>query len=215
MSTLLETVTFRDPSRARNHFEQVAPELRVLLEDRLERMLQSSPDPDGAFDYLLSYAGRHPLTFQRLANSRAGLRYLIAIFSYSRFLSEEVLENPDWIEEAANAPDLFRARLPHELEHSLEQFLESMRGCPLARALALFRRKQLLRIVLRDVLEFASLPEITEEISSLAGVILHASYRRIRADLGARFGRPMAETPDGSERETDFSVVALGKLGGC
>jgi len=215
MSTLLEAVTFRDPGRARNHFEQVAPELRTLVEDHLERMLQTSPDPDGAFDYLLSFAGRHPLTFRRLADSRAGLRYLIAIFSYSRFLSEEVLENPEWIAEAAQAPDLFRGRLPHELEQSLENFIESMGNCPLARALALFRRKQLLRIVLRDVMEFASLPEITEEISNLAGVILHAAYRRIRAELAARHGRPIAADPDGSKQETGFSVLALGKLGGC
>jgi glutamate-ammonia-ligase adenylyltransferase len=215
MSTLLETVTFRDPGRARNHFDQVAPELRALMEDHLERMLQTSPDPDGAFDYLLSFAGRHPRTFQRLADSRGGLRYLIAIFSYSRFLSEEVLENPGWVEEAAHAPDLFRARLPHELEYSLERFIDSMENCPLPRALALFRRKQLLRIVLRDVMEFSRLPEITEEISSLAGVILHAAYRRIRGELASRYGRPMSPDPDGSEQETEFSVLALGKLGGC
>jgi glutamate-ammonia-ligase adenylyltransferase len=215
MSSLLEAIAFRDPSRARNHFEQLAPDLRIVVEGHLERMLQASPDPDGAFDYLLSFASRHPAVFHQLVRSRAGLRCLIAIFSYSHFLAEEISENPAWIEEVAHAPDLFRAWLPHELEQTLEAFIEITGNASLAQSLALFRRKQLLRIVLRDILEFGSLPEITEEISNLAGVILHTAYRRIREELAARYGRPMAAAPDGSERETEFSVVALGKLGGC
>jgi [glutamine synthetase] adenylyltransferase / [glutamine synthetase]-adenylyl-L-tyrosine phosphorylase len=215
MPSLLDAVAFRDPGRARSHLEHVGPELRLLLEDHVERMLQLSPDPDGSFAYLASFVERHPDVFQRLTASTTGLKYLIATFSYSRFLSEEVQQNPGWIEDLVQASDMFRLRLPHEFEQSLEDFLLEHSGSPLARTLALFRRKQLLRIVLRDVLEFAPLPEITEEISNLAGSTLHIMYRRIRAELIGRYGRPLSSAPDGSVRETEFSVIALGKLGGC
>ncbi len=213
MPSLLDSVAFRDPGRARRYLEHVGPELRALLEGHVERMLQLSPDPDGAFAYFASFAERHPSVFQRLAASTAGLKYLTATFSYSRFLSEEVLQSPGWIEELAQASDMFRVRLPHELEQSLEDFLVERSSSPLARALALFRRKQLLRIVLRDVLEFATLPEVTEEISNLAGAIVNTAYRRIRADLTGRHGRPCSPGSN-APVETEFSVIALGKLGG-
>jgi glutamate-ammonia-ligase adenylyltransferase len=215
MPSLLDAVAFRDPVRARSHLEHVGPELRHLMEDHVERMLQLSPDPDGSFAYLASFVERHPDVFQRLAATTARLKYLIATFSYSRFLAEEVLQNPGWMEELAQGSGMFRLRLPHEFEQSLESFLLEHSDAPLAHALALFRRKQLLRIVLRDVLEFAPLPEITEEISNLAGAILHIAYRRIRAELIARYGPPLSADPAGVTHETEFSVIALGKLGGC
>ena len=81
-------------------------------------------------------------------------------------------------------------------------------------SLALFRRQQILRILLRDVLGFGSLSETTEELSNLADAILHISYKRIRADLVARHGTPRFVDEEGEVRECGMSVIALGKLGG-
>ena len=83
-------------------------------------------------------------------------------------------------------------------------------ACLPAVELARFRRRQLLRIVLRDVLGVAGLAEITEELSNLADAILNVAYRRIRDDFVARHGEP--RLADGSP--CGFSVIALGKLGG-
>ena len=81
---------------------------------------------------------------------------------------------------------------------------------PSAVDLARFRRRQLLRIVLRDVLGIATLSDVTEELSNLADAILDVAYRRIRAEFVARHGEP--RLPDG--RPCGFSVISLGKLGG-
>ncbi len=76
-----------------------------------------------------------------------------------------------------------------EYKKRLGKFLKDQpEGKPLALSLALFRRQQILRILLRDVLGLASLSETTEELSNLADAILHISYKRIRADLVARHG---------------------------
>ncbi len=77
--------------------------------------------------------------------------------------------------------------------------------------LARYRRRQLARIALRDVLGLAALSETTQELSFLADAILDAAYRRIRARLVERYGEPRTE--DG--RPCGFSVIALGKLGGA
>jgi len=73
-----------------------------------------------------------------------------------------------------------------------------------------FRRCELLRIALRDIMGAAGLSEITQELSNLADAILGAAYRRVRAELVSRHGEPRLEdgTPCG------FSILSLGKLGG-
>src|SRR6185437_8639546 len=81
-------------------------------------------------------------------------------------------------------------------------------GLPSPLDLAKFRRRQILRIVVRDVLGLASLPELTGELSALADAIVETAYERIREDLADRFGVPRT---DGAEAR--FSVIALGKLG--
>jgi len=44
--------------------------------------------------YFARLREQHPSFFQRLTLSTAGLRYLIAVFTHSHFLAEEILEHP-------------------------------------------------------------------------------------------------------------------------
>ena len=121
-----------------------------------------------------------------------------AVKEHSRFLADEVTQHPDWLRDI----DIDRPPGKEQLIAELDVLLSP--GIPAAVILAQFRRRQLLRILLRDVLGIATLAEITEELSTLADSILEVSYARIRAALAERHGDP----------ETGFSVVALGKLGG-
>ena len=91
----------------------------------------------------------------------------------------------------ANSGSFYRVLSAEDYEERLFDFLgkerrDSLRPVDLAR----FRRRQLLRIVLRDVLGVATLSDITEELSNLADAILDLTYRRIRARLVARHGEP-------------------------
>lgn len=83
------------------------------------------------------------------------------------------------------------------------------RGVPPPVELARFRRRQILRIMLRDVLGIAPLPEVTGELSCLADVMLDVTYERIHEELCGRYGEPLDE--HGSPAH--FSVIALGKMG--
>jgi glutamate-ammonia-ligase adenylyltransferase len=171
-------------------------------------LLSSAADPKTAERYLDSFSRAHPESFQRLSQSPSGIQHLITLSSHSRFLSEAVLAAPEWIEALINAPELFRVLPTNEFSRRFESALEG--GVPPERQLALFRRRELVRIVLRDVMGHASLSEATEEISNLADAILDVTYCRLRRTLEQRYGRPRCL--DGSE--CGFSVIALGKLGG-
>ena len=175
-------------------------------------LIASSPDPKTCERYLDSFQQRHPEYYARLSASSSGLQYLAAVFSYSRFLSEALLQFPEWIS-IFDAEDLYRVLTVEDLKRRLELSLEHHAGTPPARSLALFRRRELLRILIRDVVGHASLPEITEEISNLADAILDVTYRRIRASLEARYGKPRCGSTDMGPSAC-FSVIALGKLGG-
>ena len=166
-------------SGEREEIESLAVDLSIPLKNQFEMQLKASPDPGKAVQYLSSLKERHPEAFQRLTSVPARLHYLITVFSYSHFLSGEILRNPQWLEQVS---EMDRALSAEEYLARLEQFLgPENRDVPPAYSLALFRRQQILRIVLRDVLGFCALSEITEELSNLADAILDLSYDRIRA----------------------------------
>jgi glutamate-ammonia-ligase adenylyltransferase len=209
MPRLLEEIEFRNPSRARTQMADVASGLPQAIGTRIQILLASVPDPDQALHYVERLRAECPAGFDRIANSPAALGYLIAIFSFSNFLSEAVLRHPEWILELTASGDMHRVLSAEEYERRLAAMVPAA-SVPAALDLARFRRQQLLRIVLRDVLGLASLSDVTEEISNLADAVLDLTYRRIRAELVMRYGTP--RMADGGE--CDFSVISLGKLGG-
>src|SRR5439155_5658495 len=178
---------------------------------RIQLLLASAPDTDAALHFLECLRQQSASAFDRICSSPAALRCAITLFSHSKFLSEAVLQNPERILQVASSGDLYRVLTSEEYEMRLFNFLGAGRqALPTAVELARFRRRQLLRILLRDVLGFATLSSVTEELSNLADAILDVAYRGVRAEFVARHGEPRLS--DGGP--CGFSVIALGKLGG-
>jgi len=211
MSSLLETIAFRQLRRAQSEMAVLESGLPPAIQNTLEVLLASAADPDAAVHYLVSLKQQKPDAFDTLARSQSGLQNLIVAFSHSGFLSDEILQNPQWIEQLS---DMGRALSAEEYNKRLAAFLDRQPGTSVALSLALFRRQQILRILLRDVCGICNLPETTEELSNLADAILDVSYQRIRADLVGRHGVPRYVDAGGQAHECGMSVIALGKLGG-
>ena len=177
---------------------------------RVQLLLASVPNPDRTLHYLERLRLENPSAFDRVSSSPAALHAAMALFSYSTFLSEGVMHNPEWILQVASSGSFYRVLTAEDYEDRLMDFLGPGEGVPQAVDLARFRRRQLLRIVLRDVLGAVELSDITSELSHLADAILNLTYRRMRAEFVARHGEPRLK--DG--RPCGFSVISLGKLGG-
>src|SRR5207302_4309812 len=79
--------------------------------------------------------------------------------------------------------------------------------------LARFKRRELLRIYLRDCLRVATLSEVTEELSNLADVILRYSLARSHQEKTKLHGAPLIQDQRGRIDNAEFAIVALGKLG--
>jgi glutamate-ammonia-ligase adenylyltransferase len=174
---------------------------------RIQLLLSAAPDPQKTLRFLERLRHESPSAFERIASSPAALRSAVSLFSFSAFLSDAVLKNPERILQVASSGSLYRVLSEEEYTKRLADFVPAE---PQAIDLAQFRRRQLMRIVLRDVLGVATLSDVTLELSHLADAILDLAYRRLRAQFVAIHGEP--RLPDG--RASGFSVIALGKLGG-
>jgi glutamate-ammonia-ligase adenylyltransferase len=165
-------------------------------------ILESLPDPARSRHILERFQREAPAAFPRVAESPAALRYLLTIGSYSSFLADAVIRHPDWLLDLSESPKIRRIMTAQDFEAELGGFRSAF-------DLAAFRRRQLLRIVLRDVLRLATLFEVTEELSNLADAILNIANRQILEQTSEQFGRPRGENGPAL-----FSVLSLGKLGG-
>ncbi len=198
MLNLLEEIQFRDPVRARPeliHLEMLTPPAARSV----SALLPSLPNPDDSIHFLNRLFAERPAEARQITEDPASLRYALTIFSYSRFLADSVIRYPESLLEIALARDLHRGFLAEQYEELLSRSLPAD-GIPRPIDLAMFRRRQMLRIVLRDALRFADLSETTEDLSNLADAILNASWRAVRRELSLGDG--------------ELSIIALGKLGG-
>jgi glutamate-ammonia-ligase adenylyltransferase len=179
--------------------------------DRIRALLSASADRSGAERYLAEFHARHPHLLSQIAATRPRLQWLITMFGFSRFLAEELLQHPDWLNDV---PDVYRVLTVSDYMERLAWFLaERSTGGVSALDLALFRRREIFRIAVRDALNFGTLSEITEELSSLADAILQKALNAVFDELAKRYGRP-ALIAVGDTHSTGFCVLALGKLGG-
>src|ERR1017187_8732874 len=106
MQRLLEAVEFRNPSRAREDIARLGGGIPERIRARIQSLLASVPDPDEALHFLERLRQDFPAAFNRISSSPAALRCLITTFSYSRFLSEAVLQHPEWLLQAADRGEL-------------------------------------------------------------------------------------------------------------
>ncbi len=185
----------------------------VRVPESAKEAIGRSSDPERVSRYFDEFQTRHPDTLERVALDTDRLKWLTLVFSSSRFLSEELMRHPDWI---LNLDAISRALARDEYGARLTAFLKEL-GVSNATAveLALFRRKELLRIVVRDQLGIGALSEITEELSDLADSILARALDEVTQHFVARFGHPLEEFDSTGPRPATFAVLALGKLGGA
>jgi glutamate-ammonia-ligase adenylyltransferase len=206
MQNLLGEIEFRDAGRASGSLRNLSEHLSEDLQARLRAHIKTSANPDQSLHFFDRLQREQSQAFDRLAESSAALQVLVAVFSHSRFLSEAVLAHPEWVDELVASGDLYRVLTAEDYTRRLVSQLEAEgRRIPAAVLLAKFRRREILRIMVRDVMGLCTLPEITEEISNLADAVLDVAYRRISEELTTRYGRP---------GDDGFSIISLGKLGG-
>ncbi len=206
-------LSFRNPDAAKSNLERVRARLSPPLAATLTGLLAEAPDPDGAL-----------VLFERLIESSEMVRlleqhsflahYAIVVFGHSRFLGDTLIQNTDLLASFLRERNLDRSFSQEEFRQSLARFRARSSDDDVALTLARFKRREYVRIMLRDVLKIAPLAETTAEISALADVLIEEALREADSKLQRRHGTPRHGDALGRLVDTPFAILALGKLGG-
>ena len=208
-------VHFRDAVGAAGNLAHLCQIVPAGVYTSLAALLPSSPNADLAVNQFQRLAETASSDLLGLLDQQPSLvHYAVSVFGYSSSLGETLIHNPDLLHTLMRDRNLDRA-------HSLEEFQESfarMRSrsfeIDTAALLARFKRREYVRIMLRDVLGIATLAETTGEISALADALIEEALREVQTQLQHRFGTPRSMDQHGRVVDCRFAVLSLGKLGG-
>ena len=194
---------------------QLAAKISPSLVQVLPSLLRDSPDPDSSVTLLERLLTAYPKeVLLELERHPSLVHYAILVFGHSKFLSETLVQNPDLLPSLLRRPYLDRSYAAEEIHQNVARFLARSGPSDISVPLARFRRREYVRIMLRDVLKIAPLAETTGEISALADVLIETALREAQRRLHKRFGLPQHADEHGRLASTPFTVLALGKLGG-
>ncbi len=177
---------FHIAPRTRQIFGKLRP---VLIE-----WLAKSADPDATLNQFVRFVqayGLRSLLFELLVANPRLLELLVKTFDASRFAGELLIRRPQLLEDITRDPAFHQPRSVVENLRRLDSLGADANNLDPIRA---YRQRQLLRIILREVLGLASPTTTFADLSDLAEACLHFTVRLL-----------------GSEHLT---VIALGKFGG-
>lgn len=223
VAALLKPYGIRAPKEADGNLQSMAgdPLTRRQLADILPMLLESigrTADPDQALNHWeqwLASGMSRSAVLEYLRSSPRMLDLVCAIFGNSDALAFTLIRDPMLVYWLAEQNVLSKPSTKAAMERTIHQTLAHVTASELKLdALRRFRRREMLRIGVRDLLRLADVTETTASLSDLASVLIDAAYRVVNADLRAQYGAPMHKNRQGRWVETGFAVIGMGKLGG-
>ena len=175
-----------------------------------------SPNSEAALNHFSRFAeasfNRRPL-YQLLRDAPHLMRPVILAFGASTYLSEILIRTPEYFYDITdpNVMDIQKTSkmMYQELEQSLSRFASVEQKL---RILRRYKRRETLRIGLRDLLKIADVETTTLELSNLAEAALQHCYEIGRDQImKPKFGTPLNEEGTAPCR---FAIIGMGKLGG-
>lgn len=185
----------------------------MVFNEIIEPLVSDLPDATGARLFFERLQTEHPRAVKTLVRDAGLLSDVLALAAWSPLLATTLAQNPDYLTWLGRERHYTRVKSLEELNESLARFGLTNSQLEPQVLLARFRRRELLRIYLRDIRNTSTLVEITEELSNLADAILEHALNLARQDLDNRYGSPQCLDEKGRTMSATFSVVALGKLG--
>ncbi len=214
---------FKDIESADRNLQSLAGEAdeREILSKFIYQLLltiSDSPDPDKALinwsrftDAILS---KHSF-FIELLEDPSIITYLTLIFSSSQFLSDILIRNPEYFDWLIFEGNLRRDKTCEDFQEEASSLMQVFKKRDSARnALCRLKRREILRIALRDLLGITDFKNIVSELTYLADSIITVAVDLCYEEMVRSCGRPICEKEELKGKESCYSVVALGKLGG-
>ena len=185
----------------------------MIQAEDIKIFLKDLPDAESAERFFRQLSEQKPSEANKLLKNKGLLSDVLTLVSFSPLLATTLLQNPPYISWLARQRSDGKTRNKEELLESLARFSLTNLEIEPPVLLARFRRRELMRIYLRDIRRLGTIADITEEISHLADAILEYALSLARQEMDNRYGIPLESDEKGKAGQARFSVVALGKLG--
>jgi glutamate-ammonia-ligase adenylyltransferase len=145
-------------------------------------------------------------SWRDLVSSPEALRLVFAITGQSAYFTEMCEAEPSYLRWLIEEGELQRVSFPGTFSSLLGKELGSDVGRlseeEFLRIVRVFRRREMLRIGMRDILNLAPIETISAELSNLADVLIARCLQRATVELRGRGASP------------PIAVIGMGKLGG-
>ncbi|WP_432697218.1 bifunctional [glutamate--ammonia ligase]-adenylyl-L-tyrosine phosphorylase/[glutamate--ammonia-ligase] adenylyltransferase [Marinobacterium sp. YM272] len=132
----------------------------------------------------------------------------------SDYVCEQLQRQPELLAQLHETGDLWRRYAPGELR---DRAAAALAGCEndteLHRQLRLIRRREMVRIIWRDLNRLADLEETTGTLTDMADTLIDQSLAWLHQQAVKRWGRPMGRDASGELVEQQMVVLGMGKLG--
>ncbi len=170
--------------------------------------LRESPDPDMAFSYFEDFivnSTAKSTIFELIVSFRVIGKIIFGLFSQSNTLSVFLINNTELIFWLIENKTLSQTKGIEEFKREAFELIETLDNPDKQEyLLRVYRKKQYLRIAVREIVDACGFDEIMRELSCLACALIDASILVARERLKKRFG---GVSHDG------FCVIGMGKLG--
>ncbi len=191
--------------------------LAIILPMLLGSVAQTA-DPDQGLNEWERFAdsGIHRLQlFQYLAKAPHIVDVLSTVFGNSPSMAQTLLRDPllvYWIEDDRV---LIRKQTGARLLATLENMQEGVKSYDAkCEALRRFKRREMLRLGIRDLLGIATPIETYTVLSDLGAVVIQVAYELVEHHIQLQYGGWDSPSSVRTKKRVGFSVLAMGKLGG-
>ncbi|MBI1871047.1 MAG: bifunctional [glutamate--ammonia ligase]-adenylyl-L-tyrosine phosphorylase/[glutamate--ammonia-ligase] adenylyltransferase [Chlamydiae bacterium] len=221
ISRFLRQCGFSDPDQAFRDLASLIKETRSQEEglDLIHFLLPlfgKIPSPNQALNYFERFAcvHTHPeMLYSFLKKVPRTREILVHLFSMSPALSESLIKNPEYFSWVFD-PQILEVSWDKEaFRQDIDNTLKNLMSWPARlNALKRFKRRHMLRIGLKDLLQKESIEETICELSLLADICLEWAYQFSKEDMEKKFGSPKNENEP--HQISNLAVIAMGKWGG-
>ena len=137
------------------------------------------------------------------------IKSLAKVWACSDFVMQTCVRFPDVLFDLATSGDLLSSYTDNHYEKSIMIDLECADEKGLNKHLRQFRRREMLRIVWRDIAGWSELKETTNDLSCMAEACIHFALAKLHSWQCDALGTPVNK--DGIEQQ--LVVIGMGKLG--
>ena len=132
----------------------------------------------------------------------------------SDFAADQAIRDPQSFRQLVESGDLNKSYSQDGMLQALSRRIEAISDAndeqELNRQLRLFRRREMQRIIWRDLNRLADLTETTRDVTLLAEACIQVALDYLHPIVVENFGRPL----DSGGNEQKLLVIAMGKMGG-